>query len=314
VAGDRAAAGGILVVGEALIDEVRHGDGTAVPYPGGSPFNVAIGLARLGARAALLTRLGADEYGDLLRAALDRDGVALAADPVGTTPTSVAAASIDAAGVASYDFSISWELPDAAPDLLGDFACVHTGSLATALEPGASAVLRLLDRAHVERIPVSYDPNLRPSLLGSAAETRPAVQALVARSDVVKVSVEDLAWLEPGVDAQDVARRWLGAGAAIVVVTRGAEGSYAVTRTVEIELPAVPVQLVDTVGAGDAFTAGLLDGLRRAQLLGPDHTEALHAIDEPTLRQVLDRAALVAAITCSRPGADPPHADHASLA
>jgi fructokinase len=125
-------------------------------------------------------------------------------------------------------------------------------------------------------------------------------------SDVVKVSDEDLEWLYPDRPDEDVAREWLGKGPALVVVTRGGKGVFAVTADLELHRPAVRIDLVDTVGAGDSFTSGLLDGLRRADLIGGPHREALAAIDESSLISVLDEASLIAAITCSRPGADPP--------
>jgi fructokinase len=123
---------------------------------------------------------------------------------------------------------------------------------------------------------------------------------------VVKVSDEDVRWLYPGRRDEDVARDWLALGAPLVVVTRGGEGVFAVTRHLELDRPATPIDLVDTVGAGDSFTGGLLDGLGRADLIGGARRDALAAIDESTLISVLDEASLIASITCSRPGADPP--------
>jgi fructokinase len=175
------------------------------------------------------------------------------------------------------------------------------------LPPGDAAVLDLVRREHERgRVTVSYDPNVRPALLGEPERARPGIERLVALSDVVKVSDEDLRWLYPGERDEDVAHRWLAAGPALVVVTRGGEGTFAVSRRVAVRRAAVPVQLVDTVGAGDSFTSGLLDGLRRADLIGGPRREALADVDEATLVSVLDEAAFIAAITCSRPGADPP--------
>jgi fructokinase len=155
-------------------------------------------------------------------------------------------------------------------------------------------------------VTVSYDPNVRPALMGAAARARADVERLVALSDVVKVSDDDLHWLYPDRSDEDVACDWLGRGPALVVVTRGDAGVYAISARGELRRPAMAVDLVDTVGAGDSFTAGLLDGLRRANLLGAARGDALAAIDEATLADVVAEAALVAAITCSRPGADPP--------
>jgi len=155
-------------------------------------------------------------------------------------------------------------------------------------------------------VTVSYDPNARPALLGEPARALPDIERLVTLSDVVKVSDEDLAWLYPGRDDEEIAGEWLATGPALVVVTRGGAGVYGVAAGVEVRRVAVPIELVDTVGAGDSFTSGLLDGLQRADLLGGPQREALAAIDRATLDSVLEEAAMIAAITCSRPGADPP--------
>ena len=211
-----------------------------------------------------------------------------------------------AAGIATYDFRIEWDIGDLEP-LPVETRCLHTGSLATVLEPGRTDVQTLLEHEHQRRrVTISYDPNVRPALLGSPEEARPGIEHLVGLSDVVKVSDEDLQWLYPDRDDEDVAREWLSRGPAVVIVTRGGNGVFAVTAALEVRRPATAIDLVDTVGAGDSFTSGLLDGLRRADLIGGPRREALAAIDESSLVSVLDTASLIAAITCSRPGADPP--------
>jgi len=294
------------VIGEALVDLVgQRGGRTFVAHPGGSPANVALGLARLGDTVTLTTELGHDAFGQLITAHLEASGVVVDGGRKSDNPTSLAIATL-AAGVATYDFRIAWTLPALAP--LGvEMRCLHTGSLATALAPGGAAVLDLMKRERERgRVTISYDPNVRPALLGSAELARPGIEELVALSDVVKVSDEDLSWLYPGDKDEDVAARWFELGPALVVVTRGGEGLYGLSQRVELRRPAIPLELVDTVGAGDSFTGGLLDGLRRADLIGGARRDALVAIDEATLASVLEEAALVAAITCSRPGADPP--------
>jgi fructokinase len=219
--------------------------------------------------------------------------------------TSLAVATL-AAGVASYDFRIEWDLEPLAP-LAVETRCLHTGSLATVLPPGKANVVDLVEREHERgRVTVSYDPNVRPALLGDAEQARPEIERLVALSDVVKLSEEDLRWLYPDRSDEDVAQGWLASGPALIVVTRGGAGVYAVSARLELRRDAVPIDLVDTVGAGDSFTSGLLDGLHRADLVGGARRDALAAIDEATLGSVVDAAVLVAAITCSRPGADPP--------
>jgi fructokinase len=252
-----------------------------------------------------MTRLGRDAFGDMVRAHLRDSGVQIESGPDDDVGTSLAIATL-AAGVASYDFRIEWDLAALAP-LPVETRCLHTGSLATALSPGKEHVIDLIEREHERaRATISYDPNVRPALLGEPDAARPDIERLVALSDVVKVSDEDLRWLYPGSADQDVARSWLASGPALVVVTRGGEGVFAVTRSVEVERPAIPIDLVDTVGAGDSFSSGLLDGLRRADLLGGLRRDALSQIDRATLLSIVDAAAMVAAITCSRPGANPP--------
>jgi fructokinase len=295
-----------VVVGEALVDLVgQRGSRTLVAHPGGSPANVALGLARLGDQVTLVTRLGRDALGEMVSGHLRSNGVRVEGGPGRGTSTSLAIATL-AAGIATYDFRIEWDVGALAP-LPIEARCLHTGSLATALAPGAANVEDLMGRERGRgRVTISYDPNVRPGLLGSPAQARPAIERIVGLSDVVKVSDEDLCWLYPDRQDEDVAREWLGRGPALVVVTRGGRGVYAVAADLELRRPAIPIDLVDTVGAGDSFTSGLLDGLRRADLIGGPRRDALASIDESTLVSVLDAAALVAAITCSRPGADPP--------
>ncbi|RJK97978.1 carbohydrate kinase family protein [Vallicoccus soli] len=295
----------VTVVGEALVDLVRRTDGTEVAHPGGSPANVAVGLARLGCPVELVTRYADDAHGALVDAHLRGNGVRLGPGTTGAPATSVAAATLDADGTASYDFSLAWDLGDGTPGLADGTTCLHTGSIGATLEPGAAAVRRMVAAAR-GRATVSYDPNARPALMGAPERAREQVEALVAQSDVVKVSDEDLAWLRPGEPYDAVATGWLGLGPALVVVTRGADGPWAVAASGVVQRPAVRVDVVDTVGAGDAFMAGLLDGLHRRELLGPAAAERLRALDPEALTALLDEAALVAAMTVARPGADPP--------
>jgi fructokinase len=294
-----------VVIGEALVDLVgQRGSRMLVAHPGGSPANVALGLGRLGNPVTLMTHLGRDAFGEMISAHLEASGVRVEGADADSS-TSLAVATL-AAGIATYDFRIEWDIGDLEP-LPVETRSLHTGSLATVLEPGRTDVQKLLEHEHQRgRVTISYDPNVRPALLGSPERARPDIERLVALSDVVKVSDEDLEWLYPDRDDEDVAREWLGMGPAVVIVTRGGKGVFAVTNELEVQRPATPVDLVDTVGAGDSFTSGLLDGLRRADLIGGSHRESLAAIDEDSLISVLDTASLIAAITCSRPGADPP--------
>jgi fructokinase len=295
-----------IVVGEALVDLVgQRGGRTLAAHPGGSPANVALGLGRLGVTVTLKTRLGRDSLGEMIRGHLEASGVRVDGGLDEGVSTSLAIATL-AAGIASYDFRIEWDVGDLSP-LPVETRCLHTGSLATALAPGKDSVVDLIQREHERgRVTISYDPNVRPALLGEPARARPDIERLVTLSNVVKVSDEDLRWLYPDRSDEEVAQDWLALGPALVVVTRGGAGVYAVAADVELRRDAVPIDLVDTVGAGDSFTSGLLDGLHRADLVGAARRDALAGIDRATLESVVEEAALIAAITCSRPGADPP--------
>jgi len=298
-----------LVIGEALIDVVRAQDGTEHEHPGGSPANVAIGLGRLGRRVGLLTWLGDDAGGDAVRAHLHAsDVVVLTGDRVAAR-TSRATAHLDATGAATYEFDLEWDLPatfGGGDDAGDDPVVVHTGSIATVLQPGGAAVERILEQSRATST-LTYDPNLRPALMGSAADTRPVVERLVRLADVVKVSDEDLAWLHPGVAPAEIAEAWSRSGPALVVVTHGGEGAFACTAAgARISVAAPSVTVADTVGAGDSFMSGLIDGLWSAGLLGADRRAALHEIDAGTLEAILARCARIAAITVSRAGANPP--------
>jgi fructokinase len=298
--------GAALVVGEALIDVVQRADGTTDAHPGGSPANVAITLGRLGRGVGLLTWIGDDAYGMRIRSWLGASGVELVAGSDGALATSVATAKLAADGSATYDFDLVWDLPAATEPT--DALVVHTGSIAAVLTPGESGVRAVLE-AHRRTATLTYDPNLRPSLMGTPDDVRRQVEDLVASTDVVKVSDEDLAWLYPGTDPARVATRWLASGPALVVVTLGGEGAFAVAASGTAEVRAPRVQVVDTVGAGDSFMGALVDGLWAAGLLGADNRPALRAIGSEVLASVLERCAQVAAITVSRAGANPPRAD-----
>lgn len=294
-----------LVIGEALVDVVESATGRE-SHPGGSPANVALGLARLGRPVELATRLADDDAGRTVVAHLAASGVTLAAGSLCAARTSVATARLDAAGVATYEFDLTWDWPGGNPSDLGDPLVVHTGSIAAVLEPGATAVAGAV-AALRPTATVTYDPNLRPSLMPPPEVTRPVVEGLVALADVVKVSDEDLAWLAPGEDPLDVLRRWLTTGPAVAVLTRGGEGATALTRDGRrLDVVAPRVEVADTVGAGDSFMGGLIDGLWSAGLLGADRRDALRAVGDETLMRVLERSARIAAITVSRPGANPP--------
>jgi fructokinase len=293
-----------VVVGEALVDVVRTaGSATSVEHPGGSPLNVAYGLGRLEHDVALLTRVGDDEHGKLLRAHLDEAGVHLFPGTVDDDPTSVARAEIDAEGKATYEFDLLWRVPEV--ELAADVTLVHTGSIGAAVAPGAGTVLDLL-RSVRGRATTSYDPNVRPAFFEGPAQALARVEEFVAAADVVKASDEDLAWLLPGEDPEAVAHHWQTRGPALVVVTRGGAGAIAVSGAGTLHVPAPRVDVVDTVGAGDAFMSGLLHALAEHDLLGAQGLPRLRHLGLGTLESLVGTAIRSASITCSRAGANPP--------
>ncbi|WP_367307501.1 PfkB family carbohydrate kinase [Demequina lignilytica] len=292
----------ILTVGECVLDVVRMPDGTEAAHAGGSPANVAVGLSRLGQQVRLLTELGDDAAAVPIRAHLDASGVATVIAP-SSVRTPVATAVIGPDGAATYEFDIAWTLEASGLDL--DAGHLHTGSIAAHLDPGAAAVTAMVEAARGHAT-VSYDPNVRPSLVGDRAEVVARTEHLVALSDVVKASDEDLLWLYPGVDTDEAVRAWSLLGPALVVATLGAEGSLACLRGHMIAIAPLHVDVADTVGAGDSYMAALLDGLARARLLGPQGRQELAAVDSATVEDIVSRAARAAAITVSRAGANPP--------
>ncbi|MEX0913905.1 MAG: carbohydrate kinase [Demequina sp.] len=298
--------GHALVIGEALVDIVRRPSGEESLHPGGSAANVAIGLGRLDRDVELLAWIGQDEHGALIRAHMEDSAVAVARGSETAPRTSVAVANLDDNGVAQYDFDLTWDVnPQASPRT--DPLVVHTGSIGAVVAPGAAAVVDMV-RSLRPGATITYDPNARPALMGDPGTARQSIERVVALADVVKVSDEDLEWLAPDTAPVDMARGWLmPGGPAMVIVTRGGDGASAYLhdgRTVEVTAPTVDV--ADTVGAGDSFMGGLIDGLWSADLLGGDKRDALRGIESAVLETILERSARIAAITVSRSGANPP--------
>ncbi|WP_342793513.1 carbohydrate kinase [Pseudonocardia hierapolitana] len=306
----------VAVAGEALVDLVPAPVGDYIEAaPGGSPANVAVALARLGVPARLLARIADDMLGRRIREHLTVNGVQLDHAVAAAEQTSLAMVAVGPDGGASYDFRVTgtadwqWTADELDGALDGPVVALHSGSLALTTPPGAAVLRELISRAAAS-VTISYDPNCRPLLMGEPAGVLPGVHELLAVADVVKVSAEDLEWLVPGTSPQDVIEDWLARGPAIVAVTLGGEGVLAGTASgVRTRRPGVPVTVIDTVGAGDTFSAALLAGLHRRGLLGAAARPALRGVDAETFDALLDEAALAAAITCSRRGADPPTAD-----
>ena len=300
----------LTVIGEALVDVVSREGEEPRAHVGGSPMNVAVGLARLGHDVQFLGRYGRDEYGRQVADHLAGNGVRLPFD-ADALPTSVAQATLDETGAASYDFQLDWSLdvsPERIDELLRDTDALHAGSIGAMLEPGATVVGQALERARGHAL-ISYDPNCRPSIIPDSSDARARAEKIVALSHVIKASDEDLLWLYPHRSIEDSARAWLKAGARLVGVTRGAMGPWAVSRGTGrdgVEVPAARVTVADTVGAGDSFMAALLSGLADRNILGPTAASALDELDGAQLTELLRHAAAAAGVTVSRSGADLP--------
>lgn len=282
----------VLVVGEALVDVVEGSD-----RAGGSPFNVAVGVGRLDVPVLLAAQLGVDRHGDLLREHLYRSDVELAVLPPEPERTSSATVTLSDDGSASYDFDLTWnptELPDPSR-----FEAVHVGSLGTVLEPGAAMVADLVMSADVLGIPVSFDPNVRLTVQPDAARWREVFDTIWPHTSILKLSDEDAAALFPGEDPVELAHRLAG-DHGIVAITLGGEGAVVAAGDQVASVPPADVRVVDTIGAGDSFMAAMI--VWCATYEWPSG----HELDATELTDLAMYAASAAAITCSRPGADPP--------
>ena len=305
------------MIGEALVDLVP--DAASGDYrvtPGGSPFNVAIGLARLGNRTALMARFAGDDHGQLLRSTAAAEGIDLSAAPEAAEPASVAIASVDDPASVTYDFEIDgtadWQwTPAELGEVDRDTRVLHFGSIASWTPPGAARIADLVRavRARPGTL-ISYDPNVRPAVIGGREQALELVEQSVRSAHVVKASGEDIEWLHPELAVDEVAARWSRLGPNLVVVTDGADGASAYRQGLPpLRQPGREVAVVDTIGAGDAFTAGLLTGIVRRRL---HSARRLEEISDGGLADILDEAILVAAMTCERAGADPPRLDEVS--
>ncbi len=298
----------IVVAGEALIDRVVRADGTTIDHPGGGPFNTARTIARLEVPVAFLGSLSTDASGAVLRDALASDGVDLSLATFTDAATTLAVARIDASGSASYMFETlgtsATQLPVAAirSALAARPAAFHLGTLGLVLEPLATGLADTVADIAPETF-VMVDPNCRPSVIADRDVYLARLLRVVGRADVVKASREDLDFLWPGLPTSLAAHRLLTAGPLAVVVTDGARPVEWFTPEWQADLDVPPVTVVDTIGAGDAFGGGFLarwvdNGLHRA-----------HLLDQAAVRDAVAVAVEVSALTCGRPGADPPRRD-----
>ncbi|MGW0781163.1 carbohydrate kinase family protein [Streptomyces sp. NPDC002913] len=309
----------ITVLGECVadifVDPAPSGpDGLSLrAMPGGGPANTAVALARLGTPTRFLGRFSKDTFGALFRARLGASGVDLTASVNASEPSTLAVADLDATGQAAYAFyangAADWqwtdhELAEATED---DAVCLHTGSLALVSEPGGSRIEHHLAQAR-EHATVSIDPNVRP-LLVPPSVYRERLPRWCAAADILRLSEEDCGILAPGAGLEEACDTWHAAGTPLVVITLGGRGALVSLDGRRVTVPAPPVVIVDTVGAGDSFTAGLLHHLAALGHLGG-------RLDQLTLDDVTEAcafAAQVAALTCSVSGANPPWADGSRL-
>jgi fructokinase len=288
-----------LVVGESLVDIVHTPGGGTQEYAGGSAANVAVALARLDRPVRFATAFAADARGAMVSDYLRAAGVELASDPAAVERTATAAATIGADGAASYEFDLTWRLNPVPLD--PPPVAVHACSLGAVLDPGAADVVDLLERLRPSAT-VTYDINARPAITGTGPDVVAQVERVAALADLVRASDEDLAALWPELDLTASVQRLLGLGPSAVVVTRGPDGATWTSAAGEVTVDSVPVRVADTIAAGDTFGAALVDALWERGHLGG----RLGPLPDKVVTEVLEHAVRAAAITVSRPGADPP--------
>jgi fructokinase len=308
----------IMCCGEALIDMLPRtstlGEDAYAPYAGGAIFNTAIALGRLGVPTAFFTGLSDDMMGDLLRKTLRESGVDYSYCATLSRPTTVAFVKLvdGHATYAFYDEGTAGRMITEAelPALGDDCEALHFGAISLIPEPCGTTYEALLTREHASRV-ISLDPNIRPGFIKDKDAHLGRIRRMAAMSDIVKFSDEDLAWFGLDGDEEALARHWLHHGAKLVVVTRGAEGAVGYTANHKVTVPSERVTVVDTVGAGDTFDAGVLASLKMQNLLTKQQVARL---DESQIGKALALGAKAAAVTVSRAGANPPWAREIALA
>jgi fructokinase len=300
----------IVVCGEALIDLVPAGGDLWRALPGGSPSNTAVALSRLGTPVTMLARISDDAFGAALRKRFTDNEVDLRWAVDATESTTLAIVGLDESGGARYTFHVhdtadwQWREQEIPPSFGPEVGAIHAGSMGLIGAPGGAVLEAMLARERGQRV-ISIDPNVRPIMCQDVAAYRAAVERWLRIAHVVKVSADDVAWLYPGRDCPEVAREWAARGPSLVVMTLGADGAVAFRSSgTSLRVPGVTVDVVDTIGAGDTFSAGLLHSLESQGLLA---VEALARLTDRQLDDALRYAALVSALACTREGADPPY-------
>jgi fructokinase len=305
----------ILCCGEALIDFVPLADVRAYrPCPGGSVFNIAVGLGRLGTPVSFFCKMSDDFFGDMLVETLLQNNVNTEYCPRAPGETTLAFVSLPdekhqepqfmfyANDTVDRNLNLS-DLPAYLPD---EIMALHFGSISLVMEPGATSLETLMKRESRKRI-ISLDPNVRPSIISDKAAYRDRFEKWVGLVDILRLSFADLYWLYPGVKSENLIQRWFGQGISLCILTRGAEGATGYTGNGTIaSASAIQVEVEDTVGAGDTFLAAALNFLHQENLLYK--RDILGNLSEDQLKACLSFANRAAAINCSRRGADPPYA------
>ena len=303
----------ILCCGEALIDfmPVQSANGTLAfqPFNGGSIYNVAIGLGRLGQDVGYFGGLSEDIFGEMLSKELANSNVDISLSVKSARATTLAFIKFND-GQPEYAFLDEGSAgrmlsSDQIPALQEEVELLHLGSISLISDPAASMFEKIAVREKGRRA-ISIDPNIRPTLVSNETDYRARLERMFSIADIIKISDEDLDWLIPDRTHEDCAARWLSNGVGLVVITKGAKGSIAYAENTVVEQPAEYVDVVDTVGAGDAFMAGLLASLGENEKLS---SGKLKEIDQATLSNALSFASRAAAITISRNGANPPWKD-----
>lgn len=302
----------VLCLGEALIDVV-HRDGSSTEHVGGSPLNVACGLAALGHPTELAAWWAKDPRGKAIEELLARNNVHPVPGSDEAAKTAVAMAYLDDQGRATYEFDLEWKVPTLPTP--SEISHLHTGSFAATLAPGGNDVLRAVKAQSIVGT-VSYDPNARPDLMGKAADVVGRIEEIISVSDVVKASDEDIEWLYgKETPVEDIMRKWLAMGPAMVVVTRGPWGAYARLKNERDMLVIDPlnVEIGDTVGAGDSFMSGMLSALLDVGLLGSAAAKRrLRSATWSEIVPALHRATVTSGLTVSQNGAYAPDRDEVS--
>ncbi len=302
----------ILCCGEALIDmlprETTLGEKGFAPYAGGAIFNTAIALGRLGISTGFFSGISDDMLGDILTDTLRKSGVDPRFAAISSRPTTIALVKLvnGQATYAFYDENTAGRLLEISdlPTIGPDVNALHFGAISLIPEPCGTTYETLLMREADKRV-ISLDPNIRPGFIKDAKAHADRIRRMAAKSDILKFSDEDLAWFGEEGDEETLARKWLERGAKLVLITRGAEGATGYTVAHKVSVPVVKVEVVDTVGAGDTFDAGVLAALDRKGLLTKQGVANLSAAD---IEDALTWGVKAAAVTVSRAGANPPTA------